>query len=161
MSGKSFVGRYWPVGGILLAGLVASAWLGGRLHRQAVAVDRARFQFLTNQVMEALDARVEKVESLMRQAEDYMSAQQTLTDTLFDDWMRKRAIHDYLPWCFGLAFYSNRNCGTWRNVLPRDPGTWEKNDINAFRDLASRTPFKFEPGWIHAYGWWPSWFPKP
>src|SRR5437879_4976532 len=121
---KERVRRYWPAGVILLAGLGVSVVLGARFHRQAVEVDRARFQRITNEVVEALDARVEKTELVMRQAQDYLSQQQTLSEAAFQDWVWKHDFYDDLPWCYGLAFYTNKNSGQWRNSLPSDPRGW-------------------------------------
>jgi signal transduction histidine kinase len=132
--------RFWPVAAVLLAGLTASCGLGWRFHERSVEVDRARFRSLTNAVMEALDTRVEKVETILRQFQDYLSPQPALTAPVFGAWVWKRDIHDSVPWCCGLGFYTNENAGQWRKSLPSNTAAWGAQDLALFRNLAYKTP---------------------
>lgn len=134
--------RYWPAYVTLVVGLALSGGLGSRLYRQAVKVDIVRLQRVTNQVIEALDARVEKTELIMRQAQDYLSPQQSLTDAVFQDWVWKHDLFVNVPWCYGFAIYTNQNADQWREHLPPEPHAWTKNDIVLFKRLAKMTPIE-------------------
>jgi signal transduction histidine kinase len=163
LDAKFYFRRYWPAAAILVAGLLVSGLLGARFHRQAVAVDRARFQRTANDVIEALDNRVEKVEAVLRQGQDYLGIHEKITIPLYYDWSHKQAFADTEPWCYGLFLLTNRNASVWRATLPSDVSAWTSNDVETFSQFATKTPIKFDYCFLqgaypqfeitHGYAW--------
>jgi len=69
--GKSFVGRYWPAGVILAAGLAASGLLGILIYRGAVRLDEARFELETTVSAALLEKHMERYEERLARLADY------------------------------------------------------------------------------------------
>ena len=147
---KSALRRYWPAGVILLAGFGLSAGLGWRFYREAVEVDRARFSRTENQIIEALDARVEKVESILRQLQDHLEPHQEISVPLYFNWCYKQDLSTIVPWCYGLFCFTNRHASKWRDALPSNVTAWTARDTELFSQFANKTPIELAPQ--HAYG---------
>src|SRR6185503_6736633 len=132
--------RYWPVWATLVLGLVLSVGLGWRLHSQAVAFDRLRLKNIAEMVRDRLNTKLQTTDLIMRHAQDYLGSQAVITERTFREWCRKYGWSVTAPWMHGMALYTNRNAGRWRELLPSDPATWTEPDLRLFEELSKSTP---------------------
>jgi len=136
--------RYLPAWITLVVGLAASGGLGWRLHRQAVELDRLRLERMAEVVRERLQTKLQTTDLIMRHAQDYFGSQEIITAGMFREWCRKYGWSITAPWMHGLAMYTNRNAGHWRDRLPADLTTWKAAEFRSFARLASDATVSLE-----------------
>lgn len=126
----------------LFAGLALTATIGWVMHREAVEMDRRRLAMRVAEVQAQLDARLEKSEMLLHNLRDYLMFSGETRPKVFERWCYENGLSINCSWLHGIAVATNRYKSDWRSQLPRQSGTWTKNDFDDLASLAREHPIE-------------------
>ena len=132
LSFKSRARLFWPVGLVLVVGLGISGVLGWKLHSDAVELDRARLGLRIKQIMDQMDARLEKTELLLRQLQDFLHANDGVTPAQFRAWCGKHDPPVNFPWLMGIAVGTNAEVFSSWTDFPSPTESWPVEERKRF-----------------------------
>lgn len=131
-------GRWaWPALVVLAVGLALTSGIGWQLHQKAREIDQKRLVIRIEEVMDQLDARVEKTEQLLQQLDDFLALRGTAGRLDFREWTDRRKLGDNYWWLRGLLVATNVNPSAWEQ-WEFAPITTSSTNWAAFRAFAQR-----------------------
>jgi len=98
----------WIAGGV---GVVLSLVLAGWFHREARHLDQARFDRMTHQWADYLDAHTEKIEGLLRNLARALSAQAEPSSAVWDEFMDQASPTWNFPGVVAIGYATNQLTG--------------------------------------------------
>lgn len=131
---------------MFLAGLLLTGSVGWELHREALVIDRKRFELRMEEVMDQLDGRVEKTQQMLEQLQDTLAFGSGPKDLLFREWQRSRGLSYNFPWLCGLLVATNVEPSAWRGRVEM-PTTKGSTNWPALEAMAARLPLECRVAW--------------